>query len=221
MKVYHYFWKRLYLSWKKHINMVKLGYNILGTFMPPDKELELAKKVEEAGFEYLMIPDHFLPWYHTDAETPHAWVLASMALERTDRINIGTFVTAPTFRYHPVTLAQAFGTLENVHPGRIFLGVGTGEKMNERPFIDRWPDWNERSAMLEEAISLVRKLWREPDYFDFNGSYFKINDLHLYTRPRGNVPIFYAALGPKGAYNAGRLAEGLITFGGSDRLGPR
>src|SRR5205085_1254436 len=123
------------------------------------------------------------------------------------RVKLGTSVATPTFRYHPAVVAQAFGTLGCLYPGRVILGVGTGESMNESPLGIAWPDSKERFARLSEAIKLMRQLWRE-ERVTFEGTYYRTKDATIYDRPGEGVPIYIAASGESAARLAGRTAEG-------------
>jgi coenzyme F420-dependent glucose-6-phosphate dehydrogenase len=117
------------------------------------------------------------------------------------------------FKYHPAVVAHAFATLGRLYPGRIILGVGSGEAMNEAPFIETFPRWKVRFEMLIEAVELIRQYWTSDDYFTFDGKYFKLKNSFCYDKPKGKIPIYFSAYGPKGAYLAGRHADHLVTWG--------
>jgi len=141
-----------------------------------------------------------------------AWMAALG--ERTQRVLIGTSVLTPTFRYHPAVVAHAFATLGSLYPGRIALGVGTGESMNEVPVIGiEWPDQRERFRRLSEAVKLIQKLWAE-DFVEWDGEYYHVKGATVYDRPEVPVPIYIAASGPAAAKLAGRLADGFICTSG-------
>ncbi len=125
-------------------------------------------------------------------------------------MTIGTGVTAPIFRYHPAILAQDFASLDHLHPGRVAIGVGTGEAMNEVPLGFEWPPFKERIERMEEAIRIMRLLWSD-DFVDFDGKHYRLRGANLYVRPKESIPINVAASGPKAAELAGRLADGLLT----------
>ncbi len=137
------------------------------------------------------------------------------AAERTRKIKVGCGVTCPMFRYHPANVAHSFATLGSMYPGRIWLGVGTGESLNETPFIDPpgiFPSrWKTRSEMLIEAIRLIREYWNSQDYFSFDGKYFKLRNAFCYGKPTVPVPIYFSAFGPKAAFLAGQYGDHLIT----------
>jgi len=137
-----------------------------------------------------------------------------VALEKTDRIKVGPWVSVPIgARYHPAILAQAAATIDNMYPGRFLLGLGSGEALNERPFWnDKWPKWDERMDRLTEGIRLIRQLWESDEPFKYDGKYFGSSFYYLYTKPREKIPIYVSAIGRKAAYVAGANADGLITL---------
>jgi len=193
----------------------KISYDLgpVAAWFELDFCIDLIPKIEEAGFDVAWMGDHLIPWFHTHAHSPQAWVLLTIMAERTRKIPIGSDVTVPMFKYHPVIVAHAFGTMGRLYPGRVLLGVGSGEAINEAPFVDRWPRWKERAEMLIEAIELMRKFWTAEDYFDFEGKYFKIKGLYCYDKPKKPMPIYFSALGPKAAYLAGKHGDHLMTAG--------
>jgi coenzyme F420-dependent glucose-6-phosphate dehydrogenase len=140
-----------------------------------------------------------------------AWLGAAGA--STSRIELGTSVLTPTFRYHPAIVAQAFGTLAVMFPGRIVLGVGTGEHLNEGPLGLDWPELSERFARLREAIALIKRLWSEESVVH-DGQYYKVRNATIYDRPTQPIPIYVAASGPQTAKYAGRAADGFICTSG-------
>jgi G6PDH family F420-dependent oxidoreductase len=186
------------------------GFHPLTDFYSPNKMLEETVAAEKFGFEEIYYADHFHPW--TTAEgTSFAWTTIASAAERTRNVKIGTAVTCPMLRYNPAIVAQAFASLGSTYEGRIFLGVGTGEALNELPVGEEWPNGRVRLEMLDEAITIIKKLWNE-DYITFNGRHFSIKDAHLHTKPKKRIPLYVSALGPKAAYLAGKLGDGWITL---------
>jgi coenzyme F420-dependent glucose-6-phosphate dehydrogenase len=133
--------------------------------------------------------------------------------ERTGTIKLGTAVTAPILRYNPAIIAQAFATLGYLYPNRIILGIGTGEALNEVPAGGGWPSFNERLSRLEEAIKIIRLLWKG-EFVSFRGKYYQLKGAKLYTLSKGDIPIYMAASGRRAAYLAGRLGTGLISLAG-------
>lgn len=199
--------------------MVTLGYKASAEQFAPRRLLEYAVLAEELGFDSIAVSDHFHPWRDTGGHAPFAFAWLAALGERTTRARIGTSVTAPAYRYHPALIAQAFATLGSLYPGRVFLGLGSGESMNETPVTaEEWPKPGERLRRLGESVALIRKLWRE-DYVTFEGQYVRVRDAKIFDKPIGEVPILIAASGPKAAEQAGRDGDGLIvTSGKGDEL---
>jgi len=177
----------------------------------PNKLLYFAVKAERYGFDTIWSSDHFHPWAHTNAHSGFAWVWLASAAERTRKVSLGS-VTPPLLRHHPGVVAQAFATLNFMYPSRIFLCLATGESMNEVPLGLKWPPYRERLARLEEAIIVIRRLWKE-DFVDFEGKYYRLRKANLYTKPKTSIPLYVAANGPSTAYVAGKYADCLLTSG--------
>ena len=194
--------------------MIRLGYKASAEQFGPSELLEFSVLAERLGFDSVFVSDHFQSWKHTGAHSPFslAWLGALGA--RTSRIVMGTSVLTPTFRYHPAVVAQAFGTLGCMFAGRVILGVGTGESLNEVPATAiEWPDFKERFARFREALTLIRRLWRE-ERVSFAGEYYRTEKATIYDRPATPVPIYVAAAGAMVAKYAGRTAEGFICTSG-------
>src|SRR5688500_17633341 len=142
--------------------VLTLGYKASAEQFGPRELLEFSVVAEEVGFDSVVVSDHFQPWRHTHGHSPFSFAWLAALGERTTRVRLGTSVVTPTFRYHPSIVAQAMGTLGCLAPGRVFLGVGTGESLNETPSIGvEWPEFKERFARMKEAISLMQRLWTE------------------------------------------------------------
>ncbi|MBW4090750.1 MAG: glucose-6-phosphate dehydrogenase (coenzyme-F420) [Proteobacteria bacterium] len=194
--------------------MLKLGYKASAEQFAPGKLLDYSTLAEDSGFDSVFVSDHFQPWKHTDGHAPSALVWLGALGARTRRVVIGTSVLTPTFRYHPSVVAQAFGTLGAMFPGRVILGIGTGESLNEVPATGMdWPDFKERFARLREAVSLIRRLWTE-ERLSFEGQYYRTRDATIYDRPATPVPIYVAAAGALVAKYAGRQGDGFICTSG-------
>ena len=180
----------------------------------PAEFVDACEYAEELGFKTGWLGDHFMPWYHSGERSAFVWSVLGSALERTQKIRLGPFVTTPIgARYHPAIVAQASATLDSMYPGRFLLGVGTGEALNESPFWNgKWPTWDERIERLTEGIALIKKLWTEHEPFEFKGKYFGAPFYMLYTRPRTTIPIYFSAIGKKSAYVAGQCADNLVTL---------
>jgi len=193
--------------------VLRLGYKASAEQFGPRELLEFAITAESSGFESVFVSDHFQPWRHSDGHAPFAIAWLAATGERTKSVLLGTSVTTPTFRYHPAIVAQAFGTLGVLTPGRIILGVGTGEHLNEGALGIPWPDNKERFARLREAVKLIRLLWTEQSV-TFDGEYYHTRNATIYDRPQLPVPIYVGAGGPQVAKYAGRAGDGLICTSG-------
>jgi coenzyme F420-dependent glucose-6-phosphate dehydrogenase len=195
---------------------VKLGYKASAEQFGPVELLELSRHAERVGLEIVAISDHFQPWRHHGGHGPAALPWLGAAAVATERALLGTSVLTPTLRYHPSVVAQAFATLGVLAPGRVFLGVGTGESMNETPVTgDAFPGRKERRQRLAEAIKLIRLLWTE-ERVDFEGDFYRTSKATIYDRPDEPVPIYVAASGPLAAKLAGRAGDGFICTSGKD-----
>lgn len=165
---------------------------------------------EAAGFDGLSVSDHFLPWQDNQAHAAHAWLTLAAAGQRTTRLHLATSVTCPTYRVHPAQVAHAFATLGALYPGRVALGVGTGEALNEMSAGGGWAPYRERAQRLVEAIRLIRQLW-SGTWVDFDGRYYRVRNARIYDLPAEPVPIYVAASGPQSARIAGQEGDGWIT----------
>jgi coenzyme F420-dependent glucose-6-phosphate dehydrogenase len=196
--------------------MLRLGYKASAEQFPPRTLLEYGLLAEELGFDSVFVSDHFQPWRHTGGHAPFSLSWLGALGARTERIVIGTSVLTPTFRYHPAVIAHAFGTLGDLFPGRIVLGIGTGESLNETPATGmQWPQQKERTARFREALRLIRQLWEE-DRVSFEGEYYRTHKATIYNRPEEPVPIYVAAAGPVIAKLAGEQAQGFICTSGKN-----
>lgn len=194
--------------------MLRLGYKASAEQFAPAPLLDFSVMAEEVGFDSVFISDHFQPWKHTDGHAPNSLVWLGALGARTTRAVLGTSVLTPTFRYHPSIVAQAFGTLGSMFPGRVILGIGTGEGLNEVPSTGQpWPEFKERFARLRESVQLMRRLWAE-ERVSFEGQYYRTEKATIYDRPAEPVPIYVAAAGALVAKYAGRSGDGLICTSG-------
>jgi TAT-translocated FGD2 family F420-dependent dehydrogenase len=171
--------------------------------------VELGVAAEAAGFDLLAVSDHFQPWQDNEGHSGSAWVTLAALGQRTKSAWMGPTVTCPTLRYNPAVVAEVFASLELLYPGRIFLGVGSGEALNEEAATGMWPNWKQRSERLLEAVALIRKLW-SGDFVVHEGKYYDVT-AKFYDKPAQPIPILMAANGPKAMRRAGRYADGLIT----------
>jgi coenzyme F420-dependent glucose-6-phosphate dehydrogenase len=185
--------------------------------------LRFVTEAEKCGFVTAMTSDHFHPWWHDNAYGNFTWVWIAAAAERTKKMQFVTGVTAPVYRYHPAIIAQAFASLDVLYPGRIGLGLGSGEAMNESPLGFDWPRARARLTRTEEAIQIIRDLWEYKDeeegFLNFKGEYFLIRNAKLYTSPTKRIPIFMAAAGLRATKVAAKYADGLISYLRPDETG--
>lgn len=194
--------------------MLKLGYKASAEQFPARTLLEYGVLADKLGWDSVWISDHFQPWRHTGGQAPFslAWLGALGAL--TSRVQMGTSVLTPTFRYHPSIVAHAFGTLGAMFPFRVALGLGTGESLNEVPSSGIvWPDQKERTARFKESIDLIQRLWTE-DRVSHEGQFYKTENATIYDRHEEPVPIYIAGAGPFMAKFAGERAQGFICTSG-------
>jgi coenzyme F420-dependent glucose-6-phosphate dehydrogenase len=175
--------------------------------------VEYGVLAEQAGFDVMWASDHFHPWQDNQGHAGQAWLTLAALGQRTRRIVMGTGVTCPTYRYNPAIVAQAFATLGVLYPGRVFLGTGTGEAINELTTGGGWGPYKERAARLREALALINRLWTE-DWVTFEGQYYTVREAKIYDKPAQKVPLYVAASGPRTARLAGECSDGLITVGG-------
>ncbi len=186
-----------------------MGYMLAHEQFRLPELLAIGTATESAGFGLLATSDHFQPWQSDQAHSGEAWVTLAALGQRTNRVWMGTTVTCPTFRYNPAVVAEAFASMSWLNPGRIFLGLGSGEALNEQAAVGQWPKWQERSERLIEATDIIRKLWTGKPV-DHKGTYFTVN-ARLYDPPAAPIPILMAANGPKAMRRAGQYADGLVT----------
>lgn len=194
--------------------MLKIGYKASAEQFGAQELLGYGVLAEKVGMDSVWISDHFQPWRHNEGQAPFslAWLGALGA--KTERVLMGTSVLTPTFRYHPSIVAHAFGTLGSLYPGRVALGIGTGESLNEVPSMGiDWPDQKERTARFKEAVELIQRLWRE-ERVNHHGQFYKTENATIYDRPDEPVAIYIAGAGPFMAKFAGKNAQGFICTSG-------
>ncbi|HYN29888.1 MAG TPA: glucose-6-phosphate dehydrogenase (coenzyme-F420) [Dermatophilaceae bacterium] len=200
--------------------MLRIGYKASAEQFAPGELGAYAVLAEELGWDSVTVSDHFQPWRLEGGHAPHAPTWLAWVAARTERVLLGTSVLTPTFRYNPAMVAQAFATLGCLAPGRVFLGVGTGEALNEVAVgavdEDAWPDFKERFARLRESVDLIRALWTE-ERVTFEGEHYRTRDAAVYDRPEQPVPLYVAAGGPLVARYAGRVGDGFICTSGKGR----
>lgn len=190
--------------------MTELGFALSSEDHPPNELVRQAALAERAGFTHCLISDHYHPWVDAQGQSPFVWATLGGIAHATGKIRVGTGVTCPLIRQHPGLVAQAAATVATMMPGRFFLGVGTGENLNEHVFGDRWPLPGERLEMLEEAVAVMRLLWRGGEQ-THRGRHYTIDHARVYTLPEKPVEVYVAASKPNAARLAKEIGDGLIS----------
>ena len=197
--------------------MIAIGYALSSEEHEPNNLVAHARMAEQTGFEFLLISDHFHPWVPQQEHSSFVWSVLGGIAQATQRVRVGTGVTCPIMRFHPALTAQAAATVAAMMPGRFFLGLGTGEYLNEHIFGQPWPRIETRQAMLAEAIHVIRELWQGEEY-SYQGTYFTVRDARIYTLPEKLPPIYVAASGPESAELAAKASDGLISTTSGDEV---
>jgi len=193
---------------------LSVGLKVSAEQFGPRELVDYTVLADDIGLDSVWISDHFLPWRDNGGHAPFSLAWMAAAGERTRRVALGTSVLTPTFRYNPAVLAQAFATMGLLFPGRVILGVGTGEALNEKAVSGRdWPEFKERFARLREAVAMMRALWTE-DEVTRTGDFYEFVGAKIYDRPPDPVPVYIAAGGPVVARYAGRAGDGFICTSG-------
>ena len=186
-----------------------IGYMLAHEQFPVPQLIEIGVACEQAGFDLLAASDHFQPWQSNEGHSGEVWVTFGALGQRTKKVWMGPTVTCPTFRYSPAVVAEAFASMSLLTPGRIFLGVGSGEALNEQAATGVWPKWQERSDRLVEATDVIRQLWTGQQ-ISHKGKYYNVN-ARLYDKPAQPIPLLMAGNGPKAMRRCGQYADGLVT----------
>jgi len=194
--------------------VTEIGYALSSEEHGPNDLVHLARRAEEVGFTFALISDHYHPWTDRQGHSPFAWSVLGGIAHATQHLRVGTGVTCPTMRYHPAMLAQMAATIGGMMPGRFFLGVGTGENLNEHILGARWPSAPERREMLAEAVRVLRLLWQGGEQ-SHRGRYYTVDHARIYDVPDPLPPIYVAAAGPESAKLAAQLGDGLVSVGPS------
>lgn len=189
---------------------IKLGYALSSEEHAAPELVAQAAAAEEAGFEFALVSDHYHPWTERQGQASFVWSTLGAIAMRTHRLTVGTGVTCPMIRLHPALVAQASATVATLMPDRFFLGVGTGENLNEHILGDRWPASDQRREMLAEAVDIIRELWRG-DIVTYRGVHYTVENAKLYSRPESPPRLMVAASGERAAELAGRIGDGLIS----------
>jgi len=191
---------------------VELGYSLSSEEHSPNDLVRFAQRAEQAGFGFALISDHFHPWTSKQGQSPFVWSVIGGIAATTKKLRLGTGVTCPLVRIHPVLVAQAAATASSMMPGRFFLGLGAGENLNEHVVGQKWPATAVRQDMLQEAVEIIRKLWTGENT-SHRGTHFTVENARIFTLPDELPPICIAAGGPEMAKVAARIGNGLITAG--------
>ena len=188
---------------------LRLGYKLSSEERGPRELVRDARLAEESGFSFGLISDHFHPWIDRQGQSPFVWSVIGAIAEATERLELGTAVTCPSLRIHPALVAQAAATCALLMEGRFFLGLGTGENLNEHITGEKWPETEVRQERLEEAVEVIRLLWRGGNR-SHHGKHFQVENARIYSLPRTPPRLLLAVGGPKGADLAARVADGMI-----------
>lgn len=194
--------------------MATIGYAAMFEQFAPSDLLRYSQQAEQQGFTSIMASDHFHPWTPSQGQSGFVWAWLG-ALGATTNLRFGTGVTPPGPRYHPAIIAQAAATLEQMYPGRFWLGLGAGEALNEHITGEYWPEAPTRLEKLAEGIEIIQKLF-SGKVTKFNGKHFRLESAKLYTRGEHNPPIYVATAGPIQSERTGRTCDGIITVGAAD-----
>jgi coenzyme F420-dependent glucose-6-phosphate dehydrogenase len=189
--------------------MTEIGYTLSSEEFGPRELVRFAEQAERAGFDFLSISDHFHPWTDRQGHSPFVWATLGGVACATDRVWVATGVTCPTVRVHPAIVAQAAATVAAMMPGRFVLGLGAGENLNEHIVGRGWPEPSVRQERLEEAVEVVRGLWRG-ELYSHRGRHFTVEQARLYTLPEEPPPIFIATGGQRATDLAGRIGDGMF-----------
>ena len=189
--------------------MTTLGYALSTEEHEPADLIEFVERAEDVGFEFAMVSDHYHPWVEQQGESPFVWSVLGGIAHATDDLRVGTGVTCPLIRIHPAIIAQAAATAAAMFDGRFFLGLGTGERLNEHVLGDRWPPHHVRLRMLEEAIEVIDTLW-EGEMTSYDGEHYTVENAQLFTLPEELPEKVIAASGETTARFAGRFGDGIV-----------
>jgi coenzyme F420-dependent glucose-6-phosphate dehydrogenase len=189
---------------------LRVGLHLSAEEHPPGLLIDTARRAEEAGFAFVTISDHFHPWTRRQGQSAFVWGVLGAIAHVTERVGVGTAVTCPTIRTHPAIVAHAAATAAAMMPGRFFLGVGTGERLNEAVHGDRWPSAPVRREMLEEAVEVMRALWTGDVVRAHRGGHYTVEHARLFTLPDEPPPVIVSGFGPRAAELAGRIGDGYM-----------
>ncbi len=189
--------------------MTTIGISLSSEENPPGRLVETARLAADAGFDHLAISDHFHPWNDEQGQSPHVWSVIGAITGALPDVSIGTTVTCPTFRIHPLIIAQAAATAQELTGGRFFLGVGSGENLNEHILGQRWPEVSVRHEMLREAVELIRSFWKGGNQ-SWSGQHYTVENARLYSLPSTPPPIHVSGFGPAATALAAEIGDGYV-----------
>ena len=189
---------------------MELGVGFSSEELGPQQIVRAAALAEEVGFSTAWVSDHFHPWIDAQGQSPFVWSVLGGIAHATENLRVGTGVTCPIMRIHPAVIAQAAATTQCMFDGRFWLGVGSGEALNEHIVAEKWPEASVRLEMLEEAVAILRRLWQGGDESHY-GTYFEMENARIYTLSGTPPPIYVSAFGPKSIALAARIGDGLVS----------
>ena len=199
--------------------MAQFGYTMMTEQSSPDQLVRDVRSAEEAGFDFSVTSDHYQPWLSSQGHSGYAWSILGAAAQATERIPLMTYVTCPTFRYHPAVVAQKAATMQILSGGRFRLGLGAGENLNEHVVGQRWPAVGERHEMFSEAVDIISGLFDGEETFNYRGRYFDVESAKLWDLPEERVPIGIAVSGQDSCRLAGQKADIMIATEPRPELG--
>lgn len=189
--------------------MVDFGYTLMAEQSGPTELVRYASVAEQAGFDFEVLSDHYFPWLDEQGHSPYAWGVLGAVAQVTDRVELMTYVTCPTMRYHPAVVAQQAATIQLLSGGRFTLGVGAGENLNEHVVGRGWPPVNVRHDMLAEALQIIAGLF-DGGYFNYAGMHFRVDSAKLWDLPEVRVPVAVAVSGSQSVHRFAPLADAMI-----------
>lgn len=189
--------------------MARFGYTLMTEQSGPRDLVRYAQAAEDAGFDFEVSSDHYSPWLVSQGHAPYAWSVLGAVAQATSRVELMTYVTCPTMRYHPAVVAQKAATMSLLSEGRFLLGVGSGENLNEHVVGDGWPAVATRQAMLQEAVEIIREL-HTGELVTYDGEYFRVDSARVWDVPEGGVPIGVAVSGEESIERFAPLGDHMI-----------
>lgn len=190
--------------------MVRFGYTLMTEQSGPRELVGYAAAAERRGFDFEVMSDHYSPWLTEQGHAPYAWSVLGAVAQATERVELMTYVTCPTLRYHPAVVAQKAATMQLLAQGRFTLGLGSGESLNEHVVGEGWPSVHVRQDMLEEAVAIIREL-HTGELVTWEGQYFRVDSARIWDAPEGGVPLALAVSGQASIERFAPLGDHLVT----------